>query len=345
MTDAWLYQRLVADRRRLLEPSLRARAALALAEDFIEARVRTVAVMRIDDSDEKVAAEEAKLVQRRSTFVSLMRVVERLASDLYVVGYRRGPVVSVDDDRIIAIRRFCKIAAVDERALDDATWALVQSHRRGLQASAAYMATLPSSVPRLEPKPKPSTRSRKRHPNYDGSALQQVVSLLPAGDLHEAEQLELERRLLGDLDEHLRADTPVADARARSAEDSPTRRAALLRAATEVYDARSAAQRSAVKAKSKALASHPARRDRVAYSARNTDLDAELIQPIREELEVVGELVIRYAVRLDPSRNWPPGNTKLDRALALGRALVVEDLELETARAALGYASMGDRAR
>ena len=343
MTDAWLYQRLVADRRRLLEPSLRARAALALAEDFIEARVRTVAVMRIDDSDEKVAAEEAKLVQRRSTFVSLMRVVERLASDLYVVGYRRGPVVSVDDDRIIAIRRFCKIAAVDERAVDDATWALVQSQRRGLEACATYMATLPVSVPRVEPRPSP--RSRKRHPNYDGSALLQVVSLLPDGDLYGAEQLELERRLLGDLDEHLRAEAPIDDGRAGTVRDSPTRRAALLRAATEVYDAQSAAQRAAVKAKSKALASHPSGRARVAYSARSTDLDAELIQPIREVLEEVRELVIRYAARVAPSSSWPLGNTQLDRALALGRALVVEDVELATARAALGYASMGVRAR
>lgn len=343
MTDAWLYQRLVADRRRLLEPSLRARAALTLAEDFIEARVRTVAVMRIDDSDEKVAAEEAKLVQRRSTFVSLMRVVERLASDLYVVGYRRGSVVSVDDDRIIAIRRFCKIAAVDERAVDDATWALVQSQRRGLEACAAFMSTLPASVPRYE-RPEPSsTRPRGRGPVYDDTGLRRLVSRLlehePQGD----ELLELEDEHLGYLGEGPTDD--ATDTRSLAVEDSPTRRAALLRAVTEIYDARSAAQRAAVKAKSKALATHPAGGDRVAYSARNTDLDAELLQPIREDLEDVGELVLRYAVRLDPSRNWPDGNTKLDRALALGRTVQVGDLELATARASLGYASMGARGR
>jgi hypothetical protein len=338
---------LPADQRRLLTLHARSTAVLRLGD----ARILKLEALKLATDD----PEEAGRLAARQVFVDNLWHARRMASGqpIYetVDGMHcimRAP-VDTDDRRIVAIQQLARELRISESDLDAETIRILDAEEADRARSDEIVAEFMSKLPRPRRWPRTDLSlpmsTRRRHPNYDATALKEVVARLPDHEPNGAEQLELERRLLGDLDEHLRADTPVDDTRARAVEDSPTRRAALLRAATEFYDARSSARSAAVKAKSKALASHPSGGDRVAYSARNTDLDAELIQPIREDLDDVGELVIRYAVRLEPSRNWPPGNTKLDRALALGRTVAVEDLELATARASLGYASMGARGR
>jgi len=339
-TGSWLRARLRGDRRRW--PSVTARSR---------------AFLQIVDLDRERARGRIDPIGTRE-FFHLLGMVERMAAGLPIYHLVEGEPVPMGeitdgaDPRLRAFKRLLEITEIERAKFDDAADRIdaemarqSRGRERGLRLAIEYVCELEKTAPKpqVASAQKPVGHGKRPRLKYDDSALRVIVAKLTERELDEAELLDLADEHLGDLGTDMHAE--ATDGRARPVEDSPTRRAALLRAVTEVYDQRSAAQRAAVKAKSKALASHPSGGDRVAYSARSTDLDAELIQPIREELEDVRELVIRYAVRLDPSRNWPAGNTQLDRALALGRALVVEDVELATARASLGLGSVGARAR
>jgi hypothetical protein len=352
--QAWLRRRLRVGGDRKRWPSMKARALafLQLAELFI---IRSRAQARIDPCG------------RDREFFGLLVMIERMSVGLPIYTIVDGEAVALaevkgnSDPRLQAFKRILQIADVrrvdfDSLAdqIDKALCHQQRSRERGLQLAEQYLRKLEKSAPRprtsSEPTQRPS-RGKGRRVKYDDYHLRAIESQLCSihterdeyGALAFDDGLDgLGSTMLGELDDHLPREAKVDGHVAPASLDSPVRRAAMLRAACEIAIQYDAERRDAIKRKSAMLLEEFPRGAGPghAYSARNHDLYAELVQPSQEGLERFRGLVVRYAVRVDSMSSWPPGNTRFDRALAFGLTMVVADADLASARATLGFARL-----
>lgn len=336
------------DRRRLLALHARSAAVLQLGA----ARIQELEPLKLAVDDDK----EASRLSARQAFLENLWLVRRMADKQAIyetingLHYAMRPPLEDADRRLVAIERLAKTLGVTAADLDAETKQLIEreeTERACVDALAkTFMAKLPSpSPPRLQHRsPGPDgRRSRRRLVNYDDTRLRELVDHMPDAKLlsaNERQQLELE--MLADLGEHVRLEADLDGPEAPSKTDTPARRASMLLAVCEIAGKYDDDRRAALKRKSATLLAEFPRGagDGQRYAARSNDLEAELLQPLHEQLARFRSLVVKYAARVAPASTWPPGNSQFDRALALGRTVHVVDADLATARASLGHGRM-----
>jgi hypothetical protein len=344
------YADLDAARRRLLTFHARSAAVLRLGDAKIQ-ELENLKLAALDGKDE----EEAGRLAARLVFLENLWLVRRMANrqpiyeivdGLHCIMYAPD---ELTDRRIFAIQQLARKLKISEADLDaetDRALTLEEADReRSDKLVSEFMAKLPKTPTRWIPPPSGDRRSWRRVVNYDDTRLRELEEVMPASrriEMEMEERLRLDAQLLGDLGDHLQRDASIDGPGPPSREDTPARRASLLVAACEIASKYDNERRAALKRKSSILLKEFPRGagDGPKYSARSNDLEAELLQPLQENLARFRGLVIRLAVRVAAVDAWPVGVTKFERALALGRTLVVEDADLATARASLGFARL-----
>jgi hypothetical protein len=329
MDDATRIADLPGDRRRLLTLHVRASALLALGRDRIDALEKVI---------RETEGAPAKVAERQE-FVRLLALTRRMAAKQWVyedvdgVACVRRPPTMTSDDRLAALTRLAVILRVPETALDAETGRHADELDRVLDLVETYMAKLPKAGPRRS---MPDPRPRPKRLVLVDAALRTVAAALPDAPMRKAEREQMQQLLLGDLDDHV---AKVDESAAPATINTPVRRAAMLRATCDIFDEVDRRRRDAVKRKSGILMREfpKGSGDGLAYEARRTELEDELLQPLHETLDRFRGLAIRFAVNVAPVHTWPAGNSQADRALAFGRTVDVGADDLAAARASLGY--------
>jgi hypothetical protein len=338
------------ERRRLLSLPARSAAVLRLGDERIQELEKLQ--LAVDDKD------EGRRLAARQKFLGRLWLVRRMASRQLIcevvdgAHYPMFPPTAVTDPRIEAIAWLARKLGLADSDVDAETSRVLEEQERDRAKSEAQlaelMAKLPPSRARYEQPAQGELPSGRRRVNYDDTALREIVSILPSSRPSLVEQRELEECLLGDLGDHLlQCEAMIDGPQAPSIEDTPIRRTALLRAACDKFDEVDAERARSLKRKSEVLRKEfpKGAGDGVKYSARNNDLEGELLQPLQETLSRLRGKIIRLAIHVRPVNTWPSGNSrsydaKFERALALGRSLSVGEADLALARASLGYAQL-----
>jgi hypothetical protein len=351
----WLRRRLRfgADRKRWPSTKARALAFLQLAELFI---LRSRARGRIDPCG------------RDREFFGLLEMVERMSVGLPIYTVVDGEAVALkeikgnDDPRLQAFKRLLQIADIRRADFDNLADSIDRALRRQQRAGERallladqFLRKLEKSAPRPRPPTEPTQRTLRtkkgRAVKYDDYHLRAIedrlCSVYTERDEYGALAFDdgidgLASAMLGELDAHVPREATVDGPVSPAIRNTPARRAAMLRAACEIAVQLDVERRNAIKRKSAMLLKEfpKGAGSGHAYSARNSDLYAELVQPSQEGLDRFRGLVVRYAARVDSMSSWPAGNTKFDRALAFGLSMDVADADLAAARATLGFARL-----
>jgi len=325
---SWLRCRF-RDLARTHEPRTRARAFLDVAASRIQ---------RIREADTTDA-------DRRARFFELVDTIEKIASGAVYLGcyervggvdYTLTQVRGFSDPRLLVISEAARMAKIRPSKLDEAAARAASAEDSAARECAEFMRGFPKHVERGRCVVSSEAPTRPRGARYDDSSLVNILAAMP-DRMSWRDRAEFGGVLLGDLGDTGPDPEALAAPKASSA--------AVLVASLMLLELAEARLRRAVAAKAQVLSTEFARAtgSETKYLLRSQDLDAELVQDIREECGHLRYEVTRAAHRHTPMKRWPGSreHKKSDRAIELARrvraASPVHQEELEQAIAQLGY--------